>query len=417
VTNATSGTSGGERRGIDGFLDDLTKQRALMGDDSPVYLRALTALRVVLEGPSGDSTVLSHLQRCWRTRSFHAYYERPLLLLAALRHEALVEGKRHPLFDAFGSDEPDLEVVTRERLIAAFSPERLSFWLSLATRRVQTNEVTRGVVWRWPAYLAGCDGGKRPLALADIGAAAGLNLISDRLDTTWTDAAGKPLAVAKGVDCRARVGFDPHPLDVRFDEDLLWLRACIWPGQTERIARFDAAALAMRGAYTDDASAPVMQSLHAGLVPARLEAMSRKLAPEVFILAYQSFVRGYIEPDRSEHYVRGMQAWLASMPPGRAAWVELEIAGDKNMADPAALVVHARVSAAEAAEAAQKRVGAGAGAGAGVGGVGGVGESGGDVRSFRMARCGYHPRSVTPEPAVVRVLERVLALSPAPVAR
>ena len=368
----------GDRRGIDGFLDDLAKQRALMGDASPTYVRALTALRVILEGPNGDATLLAHLQRCWRTRTFHAYYERPLLLLAAMRHEALVEGKRHPLFDAFGAEEPDPDAVTRERLVAAFSGERLSFWLSLATRRVQTNEVTRAVAWRWTAQVAGCDAGKRPLALADIGAAAGLNLISDRLDTAWTDAAGKPLVVAKGIDCRARVGFDPQPLDVRFDDDLLWLRACIWPDQHERIARFDAAALAMRAAYADESCAPVLQSLHAGLVPARLESMAKKLGPDVFILAYQSLVRGYIEPDRRELYVRGMRAWLASSPRGRAVWVECELAGDKNMADPVEIVAHAHVG-------------------------------GGEVRSFCIARCGYHPRSVAPEVAAVAALQRALA--------
>ena len=369
---------GGERRGVDGFLDDVAKQRELMNDDCPAYTRALTALRVVLDGPSGDATLLTHLQRCWRTRVFHAYYERPLLLLAAIRHEALVDGKRHPLYAAFGADDPDPDSVTRERLVAAFSAERLSFWLTLATRRVQTNEVSRGVGWRWTAALAGCDTGKRPLALADIGAAAGLNLISDRLPTTWTDASGKPLRVASSLDCRARVGFDPQPLDVRFDDDLLWLRACLWPGQRERIARFDEAALAMRAAY-DGTSPPVLQTLHAGLVPARLESLGRKLGPDVFILAFQSLVRGYIDPDRQEPYVRAMHAWLASLAPGRAAWVELELAGDKNMADPAEIVVHVHVGA-------------------------------GNVRAFRIARCGYHPKSVTTEPAAVDALARALAL-------
>src|SRR2546423_1201056 len=79
----------------------------------------------------------------------------------------------------------------------------------------------------------------RPLVLADVGAAAGLNLVSDRLPTQWTTRTGDALRVATRLDCRVRVGFDAAPLDVRFDEDVAWLRACVWPGQDARLAAFD----------------------------------------------------------------------------------------------------------------------------------------------------------------------------------
>lgn len=38
----------------------------------------------------------------------------------------------------------------------------------------------------------------------------------------------------------ARVGIDVHPLDVTDADDARWLRACVWPDQTERIARLEA---------------------------------------------------------------------------------------------------------------------------------------------------------------------------------
>ena len=58
----------------------------------------------------------------------------------------------------------------------ALDPTRESAYRALAERWVQTNDTLRSVIWRWPAWLAGCEGGARPLCLVDLGASAGLNL-------------------------------------------------------------------------------------------------------------------------------------------------------------------------------------------------------------------------------------------------
>ena len=58
---------------------------------------------------------------------------------------------------------------------------------------MKTNETSRALAWLWPASLAG--GGRR-IALADVGASAGLNLVADALPNPWTTEDGSPLEVA-----------------------------------------------------------------------------------------------------------------------------------------------------------------------------------------------------------------------------
>ncbi|MBC8066881.1 MAG: DUF2332 family protein, partial [Deltaproteobacteria bacterium] len=153
------------RTGMDGLAEDLAEHRKLIGDANPVYARAVEQLAVLLCGPAASQPVVARMERAWRQRSFEAAYERPLLLLAALRHDALITGPEHPLARAFADEHPELAAVSRVALTRGLDPDRLPIWLALATRRVQTNDVSRAVAWRWPAALAG----QRPIALVDVG--------------------------------------------------------------------------------------------------------------------------------------------------------------------------------------------------------------------------------------------------------
>ena len=359
--------SGPKRRGTDELKDDLAHQLTLLGDRSPVYRRALTFTRSILEGAGGGASenIVASLERVWRDRVFTAFYDRPLLLLAAMRLDVLVEGTKHPLWRSFGAPVPDPDAVTLEAMLTSLAPSRLSLWLALATRRVQTNDVSRAVAWRWPAHLAGCDNGKKGIALFDIGASAGLNLIGDTLGGSWSDASGAHLPVASRLRCVRRIGFDPHPLDARDPEDVTWLRACIWPGETARLARLDAALRAMIAAQEGEEPKPKIHAVHAGVVPARLDGIARSLPPDVFLLAYQTLTRGYIEVDKQDAYESGMHAWLASLPPGRATWIECEIikGAPRENPRPAEIVAH---------------VHAGNGA----------------IRALTLGHCGYHPTDV-----------------------
>jgi hypothetical protein len=308
-------------RALAGFVEDLALQRGAVRERSPVQERLYQVLLELLPGDVG-----ARLEAAWRERDFRIFYERPLLVLAALRDEALREGPAHPLHAALAAARPDPSAIDRASLTAALAPER-AVWRSLEARFVQTNETTRALAWLWPAALVG----PRPLAIVDVGASAGLNLVADALPNPWTTTAdGTPLAVATRPEVVARVGLDARPLDVTDDESARWLEACVWPGETARLERLQAAIAAMR-------RAPVpLETLFVRHAPARIERLLEE-HPGALVLAYQSLVRDYLEPEERELYERGMR----SLPP-RALWLELELQPDGATPTlPCALIAHA----------------------------------------------------------------------------
>jgi hypothetical protein len=340
------------RIGIDGLREDLTRQREHVAGRSPPYERALALLPALLDGPAGR-----YLAAAWEHRTFHAYYERPLLLLATLHADARAEGPSHPLFAAFAAEPPDPGSVTVGALAAALARERVH--VALAHRDVQTNEPSRAVVWRWPAALAGASNGGRPIALADVGASAGLNLVADALPASWTAEDGEPIEVASAIQAMARLGLDPAPLDATDQADADWLRACVWPGEPERAARLEAALAAFRAARPRP-DAPVLVPLAARAAPARLDLLS-EIDRGALVLAYQTVMRDFLEPEERTEYEAGMRNWVATHPPGDALWVELEGAPDATDREHAAAIV-AHVRAPD-----------------------------GRVRRLELARCGFHP--------------------------
>jgi hypothetical protein len=179
------------------------------------------------------------------------------------------------------------------------------------------------VAWKWPAELAGCSGRARPLGLVDVGASGGLNLIADRLADEWEDKAGTSLRVASDLDICLRVGFDAAPLDFKLDEDVAWARACLWPGDVRRTARFDRAITEWR-ASDRLAAPPTVERLNASIVPPRLPALLARVPSEGLLIVYQTSVRAYMEKSKRERYEAGMLQWLATVSPGRAAWIEME---------------------------------------------------------------------------------------------
>ncbi len=137
------------------------------------------------------------------------------------------------------------------------------------TRPVQTNEVGRSACLLGGfLYIAKTWG--KPLRLLEIGASGGLNLLWDRFHydlsgLTWGDPAS-PLhlaiqwrGAAPPIDQRpaivSRQACDVNPINLHDDGDLLRIRSYIWPGQHERLVRFQAAAtLAREEAITVDRS-------------------------------------------------------------------------------------------------------------------------------------------------------------------
>jgi len=357
------------RIGIAGLDEDLAREREAVRGRSPPYERALALLPQVLTGPPGRFVAAA-----WEHRRFFAWYDRPLLLLAALRNDALAEGPGHPLHEAFAGPDPAPEAVTSARLAAALDGTRDEVFDALAHRGVQTNETSRAIAWLWPAALARAGDEAHPLVLADIGASAGLNLAADALPSIWHATDGTELALAHHVRAVARLGLDPAPLDVFREADARWLRACIWPGEHAREERFEAALTAFRAARTRP-DAPVLVPLGASNVPARLDLLSAA-ATTALVLAYQTVMRDYLEPSVREEYEDGMRDWLATHPPGRALWVELEPVGEDSGME-GAITAHVRAPW-------------------------------GELRTIVLARCALHPRSLDVRHAGVAELRTLL---------
>ena len=126
----------------------------------------------------------------------------------------------------------------------------------------QTNEVARsGVLVGGFLQVAEVTG--LPLRLLEIGASAGLNSIWDRFHyrlgaSEWGDPAspvrltpdwsGPPPPVGAPVRIVERRACDLAPVDLEEAAQRLRLRAYVWPDQTERLARLDAAIVLARAA-------------------------------------------------------------------------------------------------------------------------------------------------------------------------
>jgi hypothetical protein len=355
-----------------GFEEDLAKQRRAVAGRSVPYERALALLPAVLDGPPGR-----YLQVAWKRRRFYAWYDRPLLLLAALRDDALATGESHPLWDAFAAPRPRAEAVTPEALEAALDGRSERIWGVLARRSVQTNETSRAVAWLWPAALAGASGGGRLIALADIGASAGLNLVADALPNVWTTEDGAPIEIATGVRAVLRLGLDAEPLDASNEDDARWLRACVWPGEPERLARLEDALTAFQAARTH-ADAPVLVPILARDVPARLGLLST-MEPQALVVAYQTVLSAYLSPDDRKEYEAGMRTWVRAHPPASTVWVELEAAEGAAIEDPHPAALRAHVRGFD-----------------------------GEVETFELARCAYHPRGLVRNAGEVEALRVTL---------
>ncbi|HKE17661.1 MAG TPA: DUF2332 family protein [Kofleriaceae bacterium] len=360
--------------GIDGFAADIATQRRYFAARVPSYERLLG---LVADGLDGD--IGRRLSKAWARRGFGVFYERPLLLLATLRLDALATGPDHPLWAALAADAPDASAVTGDALDRALARDRPRVWHSLTRRRVQTNEVSRAVAWLWPAALAA----GRPLALCDMGCSAGLNLVADSLGLVWTEppaspgAAPRPLPVARDPRVVVRHGFDLEPLDATDEEDSTWLRACVWAGERDRLGRLERALAAFREA-TRGGAPPVIETCDARDMPARVADLSGADRSGALWIAYQTVVREYLGPAR-QPYLDGMRAWLASRPPGRALWIELEDPPDGRTRErPTALIAH-------------------------------LCRPDGSPLDVVLARCQYHPVEIAPEADAVAAVRAALA--------
>ncbi len=175
------------------------------------------------------------------------------LFMAAV-HYLLLEGVSHPVAAYYGT------VVEKPRPASEVYPyfrdfcfrEKNSILALIANRQVQINEVRRCI----PLVLSlsqVTDGDEAPLALVDIGAAAGLNLLVDRFCYDFGSAGflGHPDAALRlACECRGallppvpdripriawRLGIDCQPIDVTDSHQTNWLIALCAPDDSGRL--------------------------------------------------------------------------------------------------------------------------------------------------------------------------------------
>jgi hypothetical protein len=185
----------------------------------------------IARGVASDRVILTRLSQLPERE------QQPNLLLAVVRYLGGT-GREYAEFRTY--------VLTHWRRIRA----------EMAVRRTQTNEVGRSAVL-YPA-VAALQG---PLALLEVGASAGLLLLLDRYgyeyDGIRVGDLRSPLQIrtilrgpapipAAAPEVTWRAGIDLNPLDAGRDDDVAWLRACIWPDQLERLERLDAAVAVAR---------------------------------------------------------------------------------------------------------------------------------------------------------------------------
>ncbi|HEU5199384.1 MAG TPA: DUF2332 domain-containing protein, partial [Ktedonobacterales bacterium] len=184
----------------------------------------------------------------------------PNLLLAAVQY-LLLKGVEHQLASFYPgiAAAPD-EANDPYPAFRAFCLEHAeAIRPLLATRRVQTNEVGR-CACLLPAFgLVARLAQAEPLALVEIGASAGLNLLWDHYSYDYGDgnhygAADSPMRLPcalRGPKTPSfpstlpaiafRIGLDLNPIDIANTDEMLWLRALIWPEHHERVTRLQQA--------------------------------------------------------------------------------------------------------------------------------------------------------------------------------
>ena len=179
----------------------------------------------------------------------------PHVFFAAV-HFLLLQGYAHPLAQFYPSLVPAPQAPPQA--YAAFQDfcrtHADAIRRQITTRRNQTNEVGR-CSYLTPAftYISRLAGG-RPLALVEIGASAGLNLMWDHYGYDYGEGGrcGDPESPVQ-LTCELRgsrrpplpermpliaskIGVDLNVIDLRDDHEALWLQALVWPEQRQRAA-------------------------------------------------------------------------------------------------------------------------------------------------------------------------------------
>jgi len=192
----------------------------------------------------------------------------------------------------------------------------------MRARRTQTNEAARCA-----CLLPGLAQLPQPLALLEVGAAAGLTLLPDlySYDYDGRRVRGRD-SQAPVITCRLsgpvplpertptvvwRAGIDLNPLDVMNEADLEWLRCLVWPGEEHRLALLELAAAAARR---------VQPKIHGGDLLNDLTRVAAGAPEEATLVVYHTAVLAYVDTARRAAFADAVTrlgaVWLSNEAPG-----------------------------------------------------------------------------------------------------
>ena len=186
----------------------------------------------------------------------HATFRQPMpnLLLGAV-HFLLLKSPKERLANFYPSISKKPAAEIPFNLFRNFVLDNRKKILSILKERiVQTNELNRTA--HLMPVIASIFDGKDELTLIDIGTSAGLNLNWDKYEYEYGSKGhyGKSSVKIKSEILEGempkfnsfpkrirKIGIDQNPLDLKINDNAMWLKALIWPDQMERFKRLQSA--------------------------------------------------------------------------------------------------------------------------------------------------------------------------------
>jgi hypothetical protein len=292
------------------------------------------------------------LETEWANRTLQTGIEATLLLAggihaAVLNDDPEAEGISRFFATVGGSYQPEYDRDVLYQMLGGLylhAPEKLRWFLREG--HVQTNEVSRGIVWLLPALILSAVSPNLPITLVDLGCSAGLNLAASVYTWHWTSSTGNvytlgasaptigqalDLSQAQNIETLLSIGdqqsprivkyigFDLQPMRLDIPDDLLALRACIWGDQPERLTRFDQAVEAFQ------TTTPPPEVVQADIKDVA-RTLHESIGPETrLLLVYNTAVTLYLNDEDYALLGSNIAESFRQLPSDvRGLWIELE---------------------------------------------------------------------------------------------
>lgn len=289
------------------FLTDAASQREFLKVRSPIYCRVLSSIEEELK--QGEPEWFAHLMTAWKDRNFKTDYEAPMLLLHLIHREVLA-GK--------------LEWATALNFLKTAPAD---FFARAQSAYLQTIEPARAIGW----LLTACVGfltRDTPFHLIDLGTSAGLTLTGDYWPREFKllTSEGQPAEMPEHYKqipypVLSRIGLDARPVDISNAENLLWMRASIFPDAPDWADRLQKAA-ALFVSLKKEATGPRLHPVPFKQA-ANFIAKTIKPHPDEGLLIYNSQATDFLNDDDYKHLRDDLTAILAPWQ-DRAFWAEFE---------------------------------------------------------------------------------------------